>query len=169
MDLKKVLENDHSKAQTNAIAKYIEDNPTRFKALVEVYLNGTYRTTQRAAWPLSICVERNPALLKPHLKTILDFLKRDKIHDAVKRNTMRLLQLVNIPTRYEGQVVDLCFEYLQNPRVAVAIRVFSITVLCNVISDKPTLKNELKIILEDQLPYSSAAFVRRARKVLRKM
>ena len=97
MDLKKMLQKGHSKAHSNAIAYYIGNNANRFKALVEVYLNGPYRITQRAAWPLSICVERWPYLIAPHLKRILDYLHEPDIHDAVKRNTVRLLQFIDIP------------------------------------------------------------------------
>jgi hypothetical protein len=169
MDLKKMLEKEHSKAQTSAIAEYIGSNANRFKALVELYLKGDYKITQRAAWPLSICVERKPALIKPHLKKLLNYLQKPEIHDAVKRNTMRLLQFIDIPTAYHGQVVHLCFEYIQDPKVAIAIRVFSMSVLCNMIQEQPDMKKELRIILEDQLPYGSAGFVSRARKILRKL
>jgi hypothetical protein len=169
MDLKKMLKKGHSKAQTNAIAKYIGVNPIKFKALVEVYLSGPYRITQRAAWPLSICVEQEPSLIYPHLKKILDFLQKPDIHDAVKRNTMRLLQFIEIPKRFQGQVIDLCFEYIQNPKVAVAIRVCSMTVLSHIIKGQPDLIKEFKIVLEDQLPYGSPAFTSRARKIMREM
>ena len=67
------------------------------------------------------------------------------------------------------RVADLCFEYLQNPKIAVAIRVFSMTVLANVIEDQPDMKKELKLILEDQLPYGTAAFKNRGIKVLKKI
>jgi hypothetical protein len=168
MDLKKMIQKEHSRAQTSAIAAYIGNNPARFKALVELYLKGPYKMSQRAAWPLSICVEREPGLIKPHLKSIIAFLKKKDNHDAVKRNTMRLLQFIDIPKQYHGQLVSLCFEYVQNSKVAVAIRVSSMTVLSNIISGQPDLVKELTIILEDQIPYGSPAFVSRARSVLRK-
>jgi hypothetical protein len=81
MDLKKMLQKGHSKTQTNAIVEYIGINPIKFKALVEVYLKGPYKTTQRAAWPLSICVKREPSLIYPHLKKVLNFLQVPDIHD----------------------------------------------------------------------------------------
>ena len=164
-----MLQKGHSKVQTNAIVEYIGVNPGRFKALVEVYLNGPYRTTQRAAWPLSICVEREPGLIHPHLKKILDFLQKPDIHDAVKRNTMRALQFIEIPKRFHGQVVDVCFQYIQNPQVAVAIRVSSMTVLSRIIKGQSDLVKEFKIVLEDQLPYGSPAFISRASKIMREM
>jgi hypothetical protein len=99
MDLKKTLEKGHSKTQTDAIVSYIGNNKNRFKVLVKVYLEGPYRITQRAAWPLSYAVENHPGLIVPHLKQIIDFLGKPGIHDAVKRNTMRLFQFIEIPAK----------------------------------------------------------------------
>ena len=81
MDLQKEILKEHSKAQAHKLAGYVGNNPSRFKFLVEVYLAGPYRVTQRAAWPLSICAERHPDLIIPHLKKLLNFLSKPCIHD----------------------------------------------------------------------------------------
>jgi hypothetical protein len=169
MDLKKTLEKGHSKTQTNAIVSYIGINKNRFKALVKVYLDGPYRITQRAAWPLSYAVEAHPSLIIPHLKQIIDFLEQPGIHDAVKRNTMRLFQFIKIPKRYEGKILDLGFGYLQNRKEALAVRVFSMAVVARIIADQPDLQKELRILLEDELAYAKPAFLSRAKKVLKQL
>ncbi len=167
MDLKKEILKEHSKAQAHKLTDYVGNSRTRFKALVEVYLGGPYRVTQRAAWPLSICAERSPNLILPHLKKLLDFLSKPDIHDSVKRNTIRLLQFIDIPKRNYGQVTELCFKYLQSKNEPIAVKVFSMTVLSKIIKDEPDLRNELKMIIEDQMPYASAGFVSRGKKILR--
>lgn len=167
MDLQKEILKEHSKTQAHKLADYVGNSQTRFKALVEVYLSGSYRVTQRAAWPMSICAERNPHLILPSLKKLLDFLSKPGIHDSVKRNTIRLLQFIDIPKRNYGQVAGLCFEYLQSKNEPIAVKVFSMTVLSKIMKDEPDLKNELKMIIEDQMPYGSAGFVSRGKKVLK--
>src|SRR5687767_3237480 len=123
MDLKKSLNLGHSKLQTSEIVGYVGGRQDRFNKLVKVYLEGPYRITQRAAWPLSICVEKWPYLADPHIKNLIFFLEKTVVHDAVKRNTVRLFQFIEIPKRYHGKVATLCFNYLQDRKVAVAIRV----------------------------------------------
>ncbi len=167
MDLTKALLKEHSKAQMTKIVDYVGQNQARFKVLVEVYLAGPYRVTQRAAWPLSYCVERHPDLVKPHLKRLLDFLNKPGIHHAVKRNTLRLLQYIELPKRLHGRVADLCFQYLQSKGEPIAVKAFSLTVLQRILEEQPELGSELKIIIEDQLPYASPAFRSRAMKVLK--
>src|SRR5262245_55714839 len=137
MDLKKRLKLGQSKTLTLEIVDYVNGSPIRFKKLVEIYLHSHFRITQRVAWPLTYCVERWPYLIYPHLKKLLQFMNKPDVHDAVKRNTMRMLQFIEIPKRYHGAVADLCFEYLQNRKATVALRVFSITALWNIIQDQP--------------------------------
>jgi hypothetical protein len=167
MDIRREILREHSKAQTNKIVKYVGKSPQRFKALVDVFLTGPYRATQRAAWPLAYCAENFPALVRPHLKAILGHLKKPGIHDAVKRNTVRLLQFIEIPEKYQGQVANICFQYLRDTREPVAIRVFSMTVLADIARHNPELNPEIVVLIEDQLPYASAAFHSRAKKVLK--
>ncbi|MFZ6011997.1 MAG: hypothetical protein ACOYXT_16765 [Bacteroidota bacterium] len=169
MDIKAELLREHSKAQTSKIVAHVGNSAKTFESLVKVYLDGPYRVTQRAAWPLSECVIKHPALIKPHLKTLLDYTQKPGVHDAVKRNTVRLLQFIDIPKRNQGQVADICFKFLQDGKEPVAVRCFSMTVLGNLANDNPGFKPELKIIIEDQLPYATAGFMARARKVLKKL
>ncbi len=87
MDVKKEIRKENSKTQASKLADYVGNNPSRFKALVEVYLNGPYRVTQRAAWLMGICVEQHPNLIAPHLKKLLDFLSKPNLHDTVKKDS----------------------------------------------------------------------------------
>lgn len=106
-------------------------------------------------------------MITPYLGKILVKLRKPDVTDAVKRNTVRLLQFIDIPRKYQGAVAELCFQYLENKKEAVAIKVFSMTVLSKIAEDKPELRNELNIIIEDQLPYATSAFVSRAKKILK--
>jgi hypothetical protein len=169
MDLRRALEREHSKAQCLKIVDYVDGSRTRFKVLVDLYLAGPYRITQRAAWPLSICVERHPTLVLPHLQRLLDFCTNPQSHDSVRRNTMRLLQFAEIPRRLHGPVLDLSFSFLQNRRQPIAVRVFAMTVIDRLISDKPDLQRELAIILEDEMMFATAAFRSRGSKILRRL
>lgn len=167
MNLVDVLLKTHSASQANKIARYVGKDPARFAALVAVFLEGPYRVTQRASWPLSKCVEKHPELIKPHLRLLLKKLKEPDLHPAVRRNAMRLLQFIHVPKNLQGMVADIGFSYLSDTREPVAVRVFAMTVLANMAKEIPELKNELIVMIEDQLPYSSAAFISRGRKTLK--
>lgn len=169
MNLLKEILKEHSKAQTSKIVKYVGRDQSRFDELIKLFLKGPYRVTQRAGWPISNLVIRHPEFIKPHLRKVLDILSKPGIHDAVKRNITRLLQFITIPKKFQGAVVDICLEYLANPKEAIAVRVFSMTVLTNLAMENPELKNEIVPLIEDQLPFASAGFRSRAKRTLKQL
>jgi hypothetical protein len=169
MNLVDFLLKEHSKIQKDKVVTYVGNDPKRFAALVDVFLKGPYRVTQRAAWPLSSCVEFHPDLIKPHLKRILQNVRKPGQHDAVKRNTIRLLQYIDIPKSLQGLTVNICFGFLSDPEEPIAVKVFSVAVLTSLTKQEPDLKNELILLIERQLPYASPAFLSRARKALKQL
>jgi len=169
MKIDKQLLTAVTRAQYQAIVRYIGNNPARFAELVNVFLAGPYRLTQRAARPLSMCCETHPTLIYPHLKQILRLAGQQGAHAAVKRNVMRLLQFITIPPAHRGTVVQLGFQFFENRTEPIAIRVFAMTVLAQLSVFLPELKNDLIPLIEDELPMGSAAFVSRGRKVLKQL
>ena len=168
MDLLKLLKYEHSKKQTDRIVAYIGQDKDRFARLIKLFFSGEYRITQRAAWPLSYCVRRYPELIKPYFKQLLDNLDREDIHVAVIRNTVRLLQDVTIPAKFQGRVMNTCFEFIQAPETPIAVKAFALTVLSNLSADYPEIKGELKLIIEDQWEQATPAFRSRAKAILRR-
>ncbi len=169
MDLKAAALKEHSKAQCNKIVKYVGNDPKKFAQLINVFLAGPYRVTQRISWPLSCCIEQNTTLIHPHLTKVLKYVQTPGVHDAVKRNVVRLLQFIDIPKRNQGVAADICLKFFGDNKESIAVRVFSMTVLGNLAKEIPELKNELVPLIEDQLPYASAAFVSRGRKLLKEL
>ncbi|HEY5823305.1 MAG TPA: hypothetical protein VIT44_03005 [Cyclobacteriaceae bacterium] len=169
MNLVDLILKEHSKAQKDKIVRYVGNDAKRFAELVALFFKGPYRVTQRASWPLSSIVEKHPALVKPHLKKILQNVMKSGQHDAVKRNTLRLLQYIEIPKSLQGIAVDVCFQLLTDRKEPVAIHAFAITVLTTLARQEPDLKNELIPLIEEQLPYSSPAFVSRAKRALKEL
>lgn len=169
MELEQQLSKEHSRKVTMRIVDWIGSSQSRFDELVRIFLNSEYRTVQRAAWPLSYCVQRHPVLVKKHLKKIINNLNKPGIHDAVKRNTVRFLQGIDIPKALHGEVMDICFRYVSSPEEAVAIKAFSLTVLQNLAKHYPDIIPELKLVIEEQMPHATAAFRNRAGKILKSL
>jgi hypothetical protein len=169
MNLREALLQEHSKKQTLRIVSYISDDKDRFALLMHLFLGPEYRVTQRAAWAVSCCAENHPELLKGWLKKIVQNLSHPGLHDAVKRNSLRLLQFIPIPKYLQGQLANICFGLLQSTPEPVAIKVFSMSVLGNLCKEEPELKNELKLIIESHLPHGSAGFISRGKKVLKQL
>jgi len=115
---------------------------------MELFLGNAYRVTQRAAWIVSICTERNPELIHPFFLKMVNNLEGE-VHDAVKRNTLRIFQFFELPKTLWGKTVDVCFRFLMDADEPIAVKVFAMTVAANICKFEPELKNELKLVLED--------------------
>ena len=169
MNLLEALAKEHSKRQCDRIVQYIGADKDRFAILMKLFFKGDYRITQRAAWPISYCVRRHPELVRPYFKPLLDHLAKKGIHVSVIRNTLRLLQDVAIPAKYHGRVMSACFEFIQSPDTAIAVKAFSLTVLEHLAKDYPDILPELKLLIEEQWDQSTPAFRTRAKKILKRI
>ncbi|MBX2900722.1 MAG: hypothetical protein KF775_13795 [Cyclobacteriaceae bacterium] len=168
MKLLETLALPPTKLQKDKVVKYVGASQHRFDELMRVFIAGPYRITQRAAWPLSYCVQVYPHLLQPHFNTITKTLSAPALPDALKRNLLRSLQFVKIPAHYQGRIATCCFAFLTGTE-PVAVKVFAMTVLADLAKDNAELKNEIIPLLEDQLPYGSAGFIARAKRVLKQL
>jgi hypothetical protein len=168
MDLEAEILKEHSKHNTVRLAKWVGADKKRFKQLMELFLNGEYRVTQRSAWIVRHCAERHPQLIEPFLEPMLKRMMEPDVHDAVKRNVIGILQEIEIPKKLWGRVAQACFDFLES-NAPIAVRVFSMTVLANIAKHEPDLKHELRLIIEQRMPWEGAAFQSRGKKVLKQL
>lgn len=168
MDIKKELLAEHSKPQALKISNYIGNDQNRFDELMNLFFDKEYRVTQRAAWVVSHCADKYPELIEPYIESMILNLKND-VPVAVRRNTLRVLQEKEMPESIIGDAADICFKIMESAREPIAVKVFAMTLLANICQKVPELKNELKILIENQLPYGSAGFKSRANKILKKL
>ena len=166
MKLEELLLSGHSKAITMRIVQTVGDSQQRFDELFALFTGTNKLIAQRAAWAISYAAIANPDLVQPHFKKLLDNLESPGLHTAIKRNTIRLLQEVRIPKKYQGRVMDVCFRYITDPAEAVAVKAFAMTVLEKLAAIYPEILNELITIIEERWDMETAAFRSRAKKIL---
>jgi hypothetical protein len=167
MDIREALLAEHSKRQTMKVVRYVGDDPKRFSELMALFIAGPYRVTQRAAWPISYCIEQHNDLVKPYLGRLVSILEASEVDDSIRRNVARLLQFVDIPPRFRGRVFDACCNLVDDPSRPVAVRVFSMTVAAKAAIGHLDLERELALVINKYVKTGSAGFRARARKVLR--
>lgn len=169
MDIRASLLEEHSKSQILKITNWIDNHPDRFAELIHLMLKDEYRVAQRAAWAVTHCLDKYPQLIGPHLAPMVYNLRNTKQHQAIRRNTLRALQQVNIPEDLWGEVADISFQLLVDPNEPAAVRVFAMTVIWNICQHVPELAQELKLIIEDQWDHATAGFRSRGKRILKEM
>jgi hypothetical protein len=167
MELLEEILKEHSREQSLKIAAWIGKSGKRFEQLMTLFLGGEYRVVQRSAWIISLVAEKHPTLITPHLHKMVKRLTDEGIPVAVKRNVIRVLQYIPIPEDLHGEVMNICFEFLADPQETIAVRCFSMTALDNLAKKYPEIRQEIMLIVADQLQHAtSAGFRSRAKRVL---
>ena len=166
MNLREEILKEHSKPHALAIANYACQSKKNFSELMHCFLDEEYRLAQRAAWSVSWAAKQKPSMVYPHIKDLVSVLYKEKVHDAVIRNSVRVLQEIEIPEKFHGEVMDACFQFIESHTMPVAIKAFALTTLFNLSKKYPEIKPELKLIINDRLDYETAAFKSRAKKIL---
>lgn len=167
MNLRETILSEHSKTNCDRIVTWIGSNQQRFNELFYLFLNDESRVTQRAAWPLSFSAIAHPALMKNNFEKLIKNLHHPNLHDAIKRNTVKLLQQIEIPEECEGDVMNICFQYVESPTEAVAIKAFSLTILGKLAKKFPEILPEIKLLIEGQSEHQTAAFKSRSKRLLK--
>ena len=167
LNLREEILKEHSKANCTKIVKWVGTSQQRFDELFTLFLNDEYRVVQRSAWPVSYCVEAHPELIKKHWPVLVKKLQQPNLHHAVKRNSIRFIQQIDIPKKYQGSIMDICFNYVASSTEPVAVKAFSLTVLKNLSKLYPEILPEIKLIIEAQMPHQTAAFKVRAKAFLK--
>ena len=157
-----------SRRHVEYVAHCIGDNEKEFARLMDIALYGKEPVVQRAAWAMDACLEKHPELLSPFVETIIDALP-EFTNNGVKRQMVKALSVREIPEKYEGEMVNLSFHWLQSPDTPVAIKVHCMQILANITERHPDLAEELRTVIMEQIPRNSAGFSSRGRKILKKI
>jgi hypothetical protein len=163
--IKDLLESAHSRSITDRVIAYVEADSQKFNALMDLFFSDDWLLNQRAAWPIPIIVREYPELIEPYKEKLVLNLENPS-HNAVVRNTIRLFEDIEIPEDLHGRFYEIGLKLLINIKEPVANKVFTMTVMYKIAEPYPELLNELKLIIETQLPYEKPGFKSRGKKTL---
>lgn len=166
MNIQNCLNAEHSKSNVDKIINYIGQDSDKLNELMACFFSENIRLCQRAAWTVGILGEMYPHLLLPYMDKMIQVFENPK-HNALVRNTLRTWQFIDIPSSSQGMVYDKCFNLLINPKSPIAIRVFAMTVCFNISKIIPELKEELILVIKENMVESSPGFYSRGNKVLK--
>jgi len=168
MNLKEQLLKEHSRNNTDYITRFIGNSPAKFKQIIDIIYNAEPPLPQRAAWLLATVNALHPEWLTPYLAKFINTIKEFEV-DAVRRNMMVVLASQTIPEDLQAKLIDTCFELIDLPQEKVVVKVHAMQAIANIAKIHPELTGELNLVIEEQLPHSSAAFKARARMIMKEL
>lgn len=158
-----------TKEQALAVAEYGLSSENALAELMRCLLSEDVRLAQRAAWSVSWVAQKRSESITPYIGLLVSQLEKPLVHNAITRNSLRILQKIEIPDMYHGQLLNVCFNFIQNRATAIAIKAFSLQILFNLSKHYPEIRNELRLIIQENMDYESAAFRSKGKHILAKL
>jgi hypothetical protein len=150
MDIHQALLDEHSKEQMQKIARFIGTDKVRLGNLMKLVLANEPKISARASWAVIHTTLKNPSVLNPWIKKMIAMLSTTS-DSSVKRNLLRMLDEMKIPHNLQGEMLAIGYELLVSVKEPVAVKVFAMTVLCNLAIEHPDLKPELRLVVNGLL------------------
>ena len=163
-----LLNLERSKKHIAQIVNRVHASAISVDALLEIFLGDHPRHAELSAWVVGDLGQKHPEMFVKWLPQLIEVLNSKNVHGSLKRNALRILEKTNIPDEYLDAATDVCFKLLADPFEEVAIRAFSMGVLAQSCERVPELWPELQLILEENMPHATSAFVNRAQKMIAK-
>lgn len=160
--MKTILQQPRSVKNIKAAAAIAAKDENAFSELIQLMMDKKDEDLAfLAAWTISHVVEKNKTIAVPYMP---QFIKRilNTNSDGIRRCIVKVLETIEIPSKYHWEVADICFNFLKSSASPIAVKAFSITVLKNLMKHLPELKNEVVFELEKQLPHAPAGIKVRA-------
>ncbi|GAB4141485.1 MAG: hypothetical protein Fur0041_16700 [Bacteroidia bacterium] len=142
--LKTLVAAEHSSRQKDKIIRWVGNNQERAAALVQLVLGDDREISRRASWALGHIGYDHPELVRKHLKKIIANLENKNVHEAVIRNSLRMLQKATFTARLQTAVLDTYFKFVSDTSMPSGIRAFAITVIIRAAGNYPEIKEELR-------------------------
>jgi hypothetical protein len=168
MDIKAQLLSELSRANIDYTVHVLGNEPAYFKNLVDFIFNEPDPLPMRASWVIEGITVEYPGLILPYLGMLIRNLRRYS-HPGTRRNLLKIFSRMDIPEKYHGILLDVCFDWLADEDINVAEKVFSMQIIANHLVIYPELTNEFLEVLNDQLPKNSPGFASRARLIKKEL
>jgi len=150
--------------------KQIEHQPQLIVDTRKMMFNKDPQKSMRASWLMLHASFFYASLVRKEIPYILKFLSQKDIHTGAIRNSIRILQELDIPQKHCAKAFDICISRSKNAAMPHAVRAFSINVLTLICKKYPDLSPEVLLVLNElesfPQPPSIAHCVKKAKKAL---
>ncbi|WP_291854949.1 hypothetical protein [Marinilabilia sp.] len=147
------------------VVQSLIESPKDISQLLELTKSENEKIAWRAAWVIDHLNMRNPELISPFLHDLLQILKNTHFN-GVRRSLLKIAVTAPSSIKEDGEILDLCFKWIYSPAFPIAVRVYSMQFVFDLLPRYPELKNEFCHSLEFALVDQSKGIGSKARKLL---
>ena len=166
----KQLVPDSGRYAIDKAASFLIENPQLIEALFKAILAEDGIFSSRLARVADAIDELKSTITNPYHNQIINSLPTLKT-EGVKRSLARIITRHSSPNDNEllALLINTCFNWLNNPNEAIAIKYYGMLILFNITKSVPEIKQELAFTIEELLPRSSAVINSAGKKIFKKL
>ncbi|PRZ00094.1 hypothetical protein [Marinilabilia salmonicolor] len=135
------------------VVDYLFSSPEEIPQLIGLTKHRKKKTAWRAAWVIDHLNMQKPGVVAPFYPEIIQILKSTSF-DGVRRSLLKVMLGAPVEKRDDGELLDLCFRWIVSPDIPIAVRVYSMQYVHDLLPEYPELKNEFRhsllLALDDQ-------------------
>lgn len=154
------------KEQVEQIAVSATRSEIDFRHLLKLMSSQNLTLGKRAAWCFSLAAKLKPGWTDSCQAELVALLDMENPQDAVLRNTLRILRDCTLHPDLYDKTAYYCFELVQDPGKAIAIRAFALHILGQIGRAVPEIRPEVRAIIEYHFEDGAAGLTSAARNVL---
>ena len=148
------------------VVQTLIDKPQEISQLVELTKSDKEKIAWRAAWVIDHLNMQKPELISPFHPHLLQILKNAPFN-GVRRSLLKIAVSAPPTIKEDGELLDLCFKWIYSPAFPIAVRVYSMQFVFDLLPRYPELKNEFCHSLEFALNDESKGVGSKASKLLK--
>ncbi len=164
MDIRTQLLSELSRDNIDFTIHMLGNDPVPFKELVNFIFNDPDPLPMRASWVMEGITAQYPEMILPYIGMLIRNFRK-YTHPGTRRNLLKIFSRMEIPEKYHGILLDICFDWLTAEDRTVAEKVYAMQIIANHLKLYPELINEFVEILNDQVPKNSPGFASRAKQI----
>jgi len=162
------LLNNLSQQFTKILAFEAVNSPDLLRMLIDTMNHQKHPLNWRAAWVIDHIQQHDKKLVEPYLPAFVKELHTCK-NDSIRRHLLKMVAAGPIENLEDGDLIDLCFKWLQAPQTPIASRAICMDIIFRMLQIYPELANELALILPDIIQNGSKGERNKATKILAKI
>lgn len=146
-------------------ASRLNQNPASIPDMIDQMENSNPVIAWRAGWVMEKLADIEPRLLIPYHLRLVTILKKTKVN-GLRRHLTRILGSYPSKACEDGELVDLCLEWIYLPKIPVAVKANAMTLMLELCKIYPDLRPELKLAIESGFDSATPGYKSRAKKIL---
>ncbi len=168
-ELKTLLPDSLKITIDNAVDEVIK-NPDLYPQMLVIAFTGEKKFAQRASRVVYYAGVKQPELALPLYGTIISNLQNIE-NESIKGTLTALFTEIPLPENEEllGILTNFCFEAMNTVTEKAAMKVYPMQVLYRITKIYPELKNELALILRNQIEFEKPGYQAAAVRILKKI